>query len=147
MTLPEEQLELLRSLQAKLYGNSADPAPAGSLAPRFGDIFRFHRGQIRFGSPDKPRFALCVHEEGDPPARVHFVIGSRSDRGGPQVVLEAGEAGVWQRTHFKFFRTYDFDPTAVPSRAKYAGHVSETRKAEIRDAIQESTLTIKRLQR
>jgi hypothetical protein len=145
VSLPEEELAKLRALQAEMTGYGVDSAPVGFRPPRFGDVFHFYAGEIRYGSSEERRFAVCVHEEGDPPILIHFVVGSRKDRSGPKIVLEAHEAGVWEKTHFKFFRTYGFAPAEVAERADYAGHVSEMRKREILQAIKQSTLPIKRL--
>jgi hypothetical protein len=143
--LPEKELAKLRAFQSELTGSAVDSAPPGFRPPRFGDVFHFRAAEVRYGSSQDSRFAVCVHEQGDPPVVVHFVAGSRKDRGGPMVVLEAHEAGVWERTYFKFFRTYDFTPAEIAERAEYAGHVSEARKCEILEAIKQSTLSIKRL--
>lgn len=145
MSLPEDELAKLRALQSEMSGYAVEAAPPGFRPPRFGDVFRFRAGEIEYGRSLDPRFAVCVHEEGEPPARVHFVVGSTKDRSGPKIVLEAKEAGVLVKTHFKFFRTYDFTPAEIAERAEYEGHVSDARKQEILQAIRQSTLPIKRL--
>jgi hypothetical protein len=147
MSLPEDELAKLRGLQAQMTGYGVDLAPPGFRPPRFGDVFCFRPGEMPYGSIPKSRFAVCVQEEGDPPVVVHFVAGSTKDWGGPKIVLQAGEAGVRETTHFKFFRTYDFAPADTAQRAEYSGHVSESRKTEILEAIEQSTLPIKRLSR
>ena len=87
----------------------------------------------------KGRFCLVVALETPPgtvlPARAHYVAGS-SDKGSrPQIVLEAGEAGLDKRGYFSFWWSGDLGVTALVAVGRFKGRVDAARHDEIKAAI------------
>ena len=69
------------TLQAEMTGDGVNSAPSGSDRRASVTSSISTRGEIQYGSSQERRFAICVHEQGEPPVVVRFVPGSRKDRG------------------------------------------------------------------
>jgi hypothetical protein len=91
----------------------------------------------------KGRFCLVVALEtsrgGARSGRVHFVPGStkpsRSKSIHPEIVFEAGEAGLLELTYFSFWFSNDLGVPTLLSCGRLCGKVDARRVAEIRSAI------------
>jgi len=91
----------------------------------------------------KDRFCLVVGLEtslGSPlSARVHFIPGStkpgRSKSAHPQIVFQAGEAGLPELTYFSFWFSNDLGIQTITSCGRLRGKVDAQRLPEIRIAI------------
>jgi len=87
----------------------------------------------------KDRFCLIVALEiavGSPlPARAHYVAGSTSPGGPPEIVLEAGEANLRWRTYFRFWWSGDIDIPSLVAVGRLKGQLDPARVSEIRTTI------------
>jgi hypothetical protein len=91
----------------------------------------------------KDRFCLVVALETSRglalSGRVHFVPGStkpsRSNSGHPEIVFQAGEAGLPELTYFNFWFSNDLGIQTLTSCGRLCGKVEAQRITEIRTAI------------
>jgi hypothetical protein len=84
----------------------------------------------------KDRFCLVVARE---TSRAHFVPGSTkpswSKGGHPEIVFQAGEAGLPELTYFSFWFSNDLGKQTLTSCGRLCGKVDEQGVTEIRSAI------------
>jgi hypothetical protein len=123
--------------------------PAEALAQLSRPHLKVHVGDVWWLSEDlagypggKSRLCLVVALETPPgtqvPARVHFVAGSTSAGGPPEIVLEIGEANLQTRTHFRFWWSGDIDLATLVQAGRFKGRLTPERRAEIVMAIRAS---------
>jgi hypothetical protein len=90
----------------------------------------------------KGRFCLVVALETPPgqdlPALAHFVAGSTSSGGPPEIVFEPGEANLSQRTHFRFWWSGHIALPTLVSKGRFKGRLDSSRREEIGTAIKSS---------
>lgn len=124
------------------------PLPPESLAisqpesmVQVGDVW-WIPPDLAFFPGGKGRFCLVVAFESAAgshlPARVHYVSGSRSRGAKPEIVLEAGEAKLAERTHFSFWTSGDIGVPTLTAMGRYVGRLSAARLNEITTAIRAS---------
>lgn len=108
---------------------------------KVGDIWWLPEEHARFPG-GKDRFCLVVALEGAPaatvPGRAHYIVGSTKRGGSPEIVLEAGEANLRQRTYFRFWWSGDIDISTLAQAGRYRGSLKPSRLDEIVVAIRAS---------
>jgi hypothetical protein len=111
------------------------------LRVHVGDVWWLPEEQARYPG-GKGRFCLVVALEGLPgtqvPARAHYVAGSTSPGGRPVIVLEAGHAGLRERTHFRFWWSGDIEIFKLVEAGRFKGRLDSLRRVEIDAAIRAS---------
>jgi hypothetical protein len=135
LPLPEEQRQKLLALQAP---------------PAVGDVWLLPKEHVRFPSGKQRRCLLVALEPADGPVRAHLSAGSGSPGGPPRIIVRPdAENGLTKKTYFRFRDPVEeFDIALLQSIGMRVGTVSETVRAEIPQAIQQSRLvTLKRLLR
>ncbi len=125
------------------------PLPPEALATLSQPHLKVHVGDVWWVPEElasypggKGRFCLVVALETPPgqdvPARAHYVVGSTSSGGPPEIVLVPGEANLPQSTHFRFWWSGDIDLPTLVSRGRFKGRLDSARQEEIRIAIKAS---------
>lgn len=121
------------------------------MAVQVGDVWWLPEAQAGYPG-GKDRYCLIVALEiatGTKVAlRAHYVVGSTSRGGRPEIVLERGEANLQQRTYFRFWWSGDIAVATLLRLGKRKGCIDPARCHEIRSAIHESKrAALKRLVR
>ena len=115
------------------------------LKVHVGDVWWLSEGHAGYPG-GKGRFCLVVALETPPgaqvAARAHFVAGSTSSGGPPEIVLEVGEANLRARTHFRFWWSGDIDIVTLIQAGRFKGRLAPERRAEIPAAIRASKRTV-----
>ena len=125
------------------------PLPPEALATLSQPHLKVHVGDVWWLPEElssypggKGRFCLVAALETPPgqdvPARAHYVAGSTSSGGPPEIVLEPGEANLPRRTHFRFWWSGDIDLATVVSKGRFKGRLDSARREEIGTAIRAS---------
>jgi hypothetical protein len=114
-----------------------------------GDIWWLPEAETRYPG-GKDRYCLIVALETPPgsadPTRAHFVAGSRSSGGRPEVVVVPSEASLGSKTHFRFWWSGSVDLETLRSAGKFKGTLAKSRISEIAVAISASKrVVLKRL--
>jgi hypothetical protein len=129
MTLPEDALAKLRQPH---------------LVVHVGDIWWVPEAHVVYRG-GKDRFCLVAGLEFAPgakvPALAHLVPGSRGRGSGPTIVINAGEAGLHQRTYFSFWTSFSLDLATLVAVGKHRGRLGP-RLGEVSLAIQASRLVV-----
>jgi hypothetical protein len=128
-------------------------APASLSQPHLkinvGDVWWLPEEKVGFPG-GKDRFCLIVALERPPgarvPARAHYVVGSTRSGGPPAIVVEAGEANLRKRTHFRFWWSGDIDLATLVEAGRLKGRLDPGRRDEIGAAVRVSNRSaLKRL--
>jgi hypothetical protein len=94
----------------------------------------------------KSRFCLVVALEAAVAsqicARAHYVVGSTSPGGQPEIVVEPGEANLPKRTHFRFWLSSDIGIPTLIACGKFRGRLDAERRKQIGAAIRASRRTV-----
>ena len=121
-------------------------APEGQpdLKVQVGDVW-WLPAELAFSPGGKGRFCLVVALEravrSQFPARAHYVAGTTGAAGQPEIVLEAGEANLPERTHFRFWLSADIGLPTLVANGKLRGRLDPGRREEIDAAIRASKRT------
>jgi hypothetical protein len=93
---------------------------------------------LTFYPGGKGRFCLMVALETSAervPVRAHYVAGSTKPSGRPKIAVEAGEAGLSERTYFSFWWINDIGIPTLVGCGKFIGCLDPARHPEINAAI------------
>lgn len=133
MSLPEDVLKKLQ-----------DPA----LVLHVGDVWWVPNESLDYPRATDHFCVIAALEYGTDSslARVHVIVGSTKRGGPPVIIVEAGEAGLTERTYFRFWKSCPVDPHVLVSVGKYKGRLSEKTQSLIVPTIRASKLSaLKRL--
>lgn len=113
-------------------------APEAPVQVKVGDVWWIPESVNGYPG-GKGRCCLVVALEAPPgqaaPARAHYVAGTTQPGSRPQIIVESGEAGLEQRTHFSFWWSGDLGVTTLAALGCFKGRLDSTRDGEIRAAI------------